>query len=74
MVSQLLEYPSDKIVVALEVFLVSFAFLGSRMDSNVIHVYCYTSFVNQVPEDGVHHGLERGWGVGEAEEHDSQFV
>ena len=44
------------------------------MDSYVVHVDCHTPFVNEVPEDHVHHGLEGGRGVSEAEEHDRGFV
>ena len=29
--------------------------------------------VDQVPQDVVHHGLEGGWRVGEAKEHDRRF-
>src|ERR1700677_32478 len=31
------------------------------------------SLVNEVLQDGVHHCLERGGGIGESEEHDRQF-
>ena len=74
MVSQSLEHPSDEIMVASVVFLVSFAFLGPSMNCDVIHVYCHTSFVNEVSEYGVHHGLEGGGRVGEPKEHNSGFI
>ena len=74
MVSQSLKYALDEVTVTLEVFLVGFPFPGSRVDGDVVHVYCYAPLINQVSEDGVHHGLERGWGISEAEEHDGGFI
>ncbi len=44
------------------------------MDSYVVHVDGYTPFIDEVTEDGVHHHLKCGQGVGQAEEHDHWFV
>ncbi len=46
----------------------------SRMDSYIVHVDGDTSFIDEVVEYSVHHGLEGGGGVGETEEHDCWFV
>ena len=40
---------------------------------DIIHIYCHISFINKVLEDVIHHGLEGGWTVGEAKEHDQGF-
>jgi len=48
-----------------------FSFSRASINSNVIHVDGYTPSINEVPEDGVHHGLEGGWQVGESKEHHS---
>ncbi len=42
----------------------AFSWLGSCVDSYIIHVDGYTSFINQVVEYCVHHSLEGRWGVG----------
>ena len=47
--------------------------LGLGEDENVIKVYAYHSFSNEVPEDVIHHGLECSWAIGEAKEHDQWF-
>jgi len=44
------------------------------MDGYVIHVNHYTPFVDEVAEYCIHHGLEGGGGVGQAEEHNCGFV
>ena len=36
---------------------------------DVVHIDGDVTFVDEVAENEVHHGLEGGWGVGEAEEH-----
>ena len=40
---------------------------------DIVHIDCHIPFINEVLEDVVHHGLEGGWAVGEAEEHDQGF-
>ena len=40
---------------------------------DIIHIDCHISFINKVLEDVIHHGLEGGWTVGEAKEHDQGF-
>ena len=37
---------------------------------DIVHVDHHIAFINEVLEDVVHHGLEGGWAVGEAKEHD----
>ena len=37
------------------------------------HIDCHVSFINEVLKDVIHHGLEGGQAVGEAEEHDQGF-
>src|SRR5712671_709092 len=68
------EYLAYQLSVALQVVLLTFPGPGSRVDGNVVHVDCYTPSVDEVSEDGVHHGLEGGGGVGETKEHDHRFV
>jgi hypothetical protein len=48
-----------------------FGFVGAQHSvyCYVIHIDGYISFVYQISKDGVHHGLEGGWGVGQAKEH-----
>jgi hypothetical protein len=43
------------------------------VDQNVIHVDCDVSFIDELAKDEIHHGLEGGWGICEAKEHDHQF-
>src|SRR6266702_255294 len=43
-------------------------------DQDIVHVDYYFSCRGEVPEYGIHHGLESAWGVGQAEEHDARFV
>jgi hypothetical protein len=38
-------------------------------DEDIIHVNDYISRDNFFSEDRIHHRLERGWGIGESEEH-----
>ena len=40
---------------------------------DIVHIDRHVSFINKVLEDVVHHGLEGGRAVGEAEEHDQGF-
>ena len=40
---------------------------------DIVHIDHHISFVNEVLEDVVHHGLEGGRAVGEAEEHNQGF-
>ena len=40
---------------------------------NIIHIDHHISFVDEVLEYVIHHGLEGGWTVGKAEEHDQGF-
>ena len=40
---------------------------------DIVHIDCHVSFINEVLKDVVHHGLEGGRAVGEAEEHDQGF-
>src|SRR5712672_921245 len=43
-------------------------------DEHVVHVHCQPAFSDFFLEDGVHHGLEGGGGVGHSEEHNRRFV
>src|SRR6266403_4203080 len=43
-------------------------------DKYVVHVYDYISRGNFFSKDGVHHCLERGWGISESKEHYSGLV
>src|SRR5712672_2333148 len=43
-------------------------------DEHVVHVHCQPAFSDFFLEDGVHHGLGGGGGVGHAEEHNRRFV
>ena len=45
--------------------------MGIHQD--VVHVDHHIPFVDEVLEDVVHHGLEGGQTIGEAEEHDQGF-
>ena len=40
---------------------------------DIIHIDCHVPFIDEVLEDVIHHGLEGGWAVGEAKEHDQGF-
>ena len=40
---------------------------------DIIHVNCHIPFIDEVFEDVVHPGLEGGWTIGEAKEHDQRF-
>src|ERR1700677_1190632 len=42
-------------------------------NENVVHVDDDVSFVNEVFQNCVHHGLERGGRIGKSEEHDCWF-
>ena len=46
-----------------------FSLAGASVDGDVIHVDSHASPINEVSEDGVHHGLEGGQRVGEPEKH-----
>ena len=46
---------------------------GFREDEDVVQVYHHYSFRNEFLEDVVHHGLEGGGAVSEAEEHYQRF-
>ena len=48
-------------------------FEGFREDEDVVQVHHHYSFHNEFSEDVVHHGLEGGGAVGEAEEHYQRF-
>ena len=39
-------------------------------DHDIVEVHHHVSFIDEISEDFIHHGLERGWRIGEAEEHD----
>ena len=39
------------------------------VNQNVIHIYCDPAFFKFLGENGVHHGLEGGRGIGKAKEH-----
>ena len=68
------EDTSYQFAVALKVFFFAFSRAWSHMYGDVIHVDCHVPFADQVMEYRVHHGLERGGGVGESEEYDRRFV
>ena len=40
---------------------------------DIVHIDHHVPFIDEVLENVVHHGLEGGWAVGEAEEHDQGF-
>ena len=40
---------------------------------DIVHIDRHISFINEVLEDVIHHGLEGGQAVGEAKEHDQGF-
>ena len=40
---------------------------------DIIHVNHHVTSINEVFEDVIHHGLEGGWTIGEAEEHEQRF-
>ena len=40
---------------------------------DIVHIDRHISFINEVLEDVIHHGLEGGQAVGEAEEHHQGF-
>ena len=40
---------------------------------DIVHIDQHVSFINEVLEDVIHHGLEGGQAVGEAKEHDQGF-
>ena len=40
---------------------------------DIVHIDCHVPFIDEVLEDVIHHGLEGGQAVGEAEEHDQGF-
>ena len=40
---------------------------------DIVCIDHHISFINEVLEDVIHHGLEGGWAVGEAKEHDQVF-
>ena len=40
---------------------------------DIVHIDHHVSFINEVLEDVIHHGLESGQAIGEAEEHDQGF-
>ena len=46
---------------------------GLREDEDVIKVYTYSPFHDEVPEYVIHHGLEGGWAVCETKEHYQRF-
>ena len=48
-------------------------FEGFCEDEDVVQVHHHYSFCNEFLEDVVHHGLEGGRAVGEAEEHYQRF-
>jgi len=54
-------------------FVLCLSFLVSSVYSYVIHVDCDIPSINEVSEYGVHHGLEGGGRVGQAEEHNCGF-
>ena len=43
------------------------------MNEDIVHVDGEPSFSEFFFEQGVHHSLEGGWGVGEPEEHDTRL-
>ncbi len=46
----------------------------SCVNGNIVHIDHHAPPVDEVSEDRVHHGLESGRRVSEAEEHDRWFV
>jgi len=59
--------------VSFHVVGLSFSLLSFRVDSHVIHVHSKVPAHNLCSEQGVHHGLEGCWRVGEAKEHHGGF-
>src|SRR5271154_5353988 len=42
-------------------------------NENIVHVDDDVSFVNEIFQNSIHHGLERGGRIGESEEHDCRL-
>src|SRR5882724_2074447 len=42
-------------------------------NEDVVHVYDYNSFIDELSEDVIHHRLENCWAVSETKEHDKRF-
>jgi len=64
---------SDQVAVSSEVIVLRFPLFAPGVNCYVIHVDHNTSSINEVSEYGIHHGLEGGRGVSQAEEHHSRF-
>ena len=43
-------------------------------DEDIIQVYHYYAFRNEIFEDSVHYGLEGSWTIGQAKEHNQWFI
>ena len=71
---KLLKYLVDRGVMSGYVFIFGLFWSPRGVDGHIVHVDCHASIGNEVPKDGVHHGLKRGWRIGESEEHDRGFV
>jgi hypothetical protein len=56
-------------------YVLQFGFVFSPLGvyCHVVHIDCHPLFCYFFRENRVHHHLERGWGVGEAEKHDGRF-
>src|ERR1700735_2911857 len=49
-------------------------FQGFSEYKDVIQIYHYNSFRDQVIEDAVHHGLKGGWAISQSKEHNPRFI
>ena len=46
---------------------------GLGKDEDIVEIDHHMSFHDELLEDVIYHGLESGWTVGEAKEHDKRF-
>ena len=64
---------SDVFAVSFGVLFFGFSGLRFGVDSHIVHVHCEPSLCDLLGEYGIHHRLESGRGVCEAEEHNCGF-
>ena len=72
--SESLEHPVHQFLIVFQVIFVALLRSDPCVDGYVVHVDHHASFIDKVPENHVHHGLEGGGRVGETEEHDRWLV
>jgi hypothetical protein len=44
-----------------QVFFMGFSLTGAGVNGDIVHVDGYISSIDEILEDGIHHGLEGGW-------------